>query len=64
MNDTLVGHRRFVDGVLRAVRLDAAGKQYVLDGDGNRVPGVWVCPPEVPSDHAPEDHFQEEQARG
>jgi hypothetical protein len=30
--------------------LDAAGKQYVVGPDGERVPGVWVLPPEIPSD--------------
>jgi hypothetical protein len=50
MNERIIGHRRFVDGVVRAVRLDAAGKQSVLGPDGERVPGVWVLPPGVPSD--------------
>jgi len=35
------------------VRLDAAGKQYVVGPDGQRVPGVWVLPPEVPPDAPP-----------
>ena len=43
---------RFTNGVTRPVHLDAAGKQYVVGPDGERVPGVWVLPPEVPSDPA------------
>jgi hypothetical protein len=54
MTDRIIGHRLFADGVTRTVFLDAAGKQYVLD-DGGRVIGVWVHPPEVPSDPAPTD---------
>jgi hypothetical protein len=50
MSDRVIGQRLFVDGVTRSVRLDAAGKQYVVGPDGGRVPGVWVLPPEVPCD--------------
>ena len=55
MPDRVLGHRLFADGVTRPVRLDAAGKQYVVGPDGGRVPGVWVLPPEVPSDPPPAD---------
>jgi hypothetical protein len=53
MPDRVLGHRLFADGVTRAVYLDAAGKQYVVGPDGERVPGVWVLPPEVPADPPP-----------
>jgi hypothetical protein len=53
-NDRIIDHRLFVDGVTRPVRLDAAGKQYV-EADGERVAGVWVHPPEAPSDPPPDD---------
>ena len=48
MPDPVLGRRLFADGGTRPVRLDAAGKQYVLGPGGRRVPGVWVPPPEVP----------------
>ena len=32
----------FVDGVPRPVFLNADGRQYVLDDDGQAVYGVWV----------------------
>jgi hypothetical protein len=32
----------FTDGVERPIFLDAHGRQYVIDDDGNRVYGVWV----------------------
>jgi hypothetical protein len=51
-HDTVIGHRRFTDGLTRPVRLGIDGKQYVLGPDGERVPGVWL-PPEVPSDPPP-----------
>ena len=50
MPDPVLGHRLFADGVTRAVRLDAAGKRYVVGPDGGRVPGTWVLSPEGPSD--------------
>jgi hypothetical protein len=53
MPDPVLGHRLFTDGVSRPVFLDAAGKQHVVGPDGERVPGVWVLPPEVPSDPPP-----------
>ena len=53
MPDPVLGHRLFADGVTRPVRLDAAGKPYVVGPAGERVPGVWVLPPEVPSDPPP-----------
>jgi hypothetical protein len=55
MHERIVGHRLFVDGVVRAVRLDAADKQYVLDGDGQRVADIRILPPEVPSDPPAEE---------
>jgi hypothetical protein len=32
----IIRHRLFADGITRAVYLDAAGKQYVVDADGDR----------------------------
>jgi hypothetical protein len=57
MSDRIIGHPIFADGVPRAVYLDAAGKQYA-EADGERVTGVWVHPPEVPSDPAPTDQAE------
>ena len=51
--DPVIGHRLFADGLTRPVRLNAAGKQYVLGRDGGRAPGVWVLPPAVPPDPPP-----------
>ena len=51
--DPVLGHRLFADGVSRPVRLDAAGQQDVVGPNGGRVPGVWVLPPDVPSDPPP-----------
>ncbi len=51
--DPVIGHRLFTDGLTRPVFLDAAGQPYVVGPDGERVPGVWVLPPEVPSDPPP-----------
>jgi hypothetical protein len=53
MRDRIVGHRLFVGGVTRPVRLDAAGKQYVQGDDGERTLSICVHPPEVPSDPPP-----------
>jgi hypothetical protein len=53
MPEPVIGDRLFADGVNRPVSLDAAGKQYVLGPGGERVPGLWVLPPEVPSDPPP-----------
>jgi hypothetical protein len=52
--DHVLGYRLFADGVTRSVYLDAAGKQDVVGTDGEPVPGVWVLPPEVPSDPRPQ----------
>ena len=39
--DLIVGHRLFIDGIVRPVFLDDAGARYVLDLDGHtRVYGV------------------------
>jgi hypothetical protein len=40
----IIGRRLFTDGLERDVYEDAEGRQYVLDGDGQRVYGVWLCP--------------------
>src|SRR5262245_11387694 len=44
MNEDVIGHRVFADGLSRPVFLDLAGKQNVLDGEGRRVHGIWVLP--------------------
>jgi hypothetical protein len=51
--EPVVGHRLIAVGVTRPAHLDAAGKQYVLGPEGERVPGLWVLPPEVPPDPPP-----------
>lgn len=38
-----IGYRRFVDGTVRAVRVDDQDQQYVLD-DGEPVYGTWLLP--------------------
>jgi hypothetical protein len=53
MPDPVLGHRLFADGVSRPVQFNAAGKPYVVGPDGERVPGVWLLPADVPSDAAP-----------
>jgi hypothetical protein len=50
MPGPVLDHRLFTEGVARPVCLDAAGTQDVVGPEGERVPGVWVLPPEVPSD--------------
>jgi hypothetical protein len=37
-----IGEVLFVDGVARPVYLDADGRQYVLDDDGQPVHGTWL----------------------
>jgi hypothetical protein len=46
MNDPVIAHVDFVDGVRRPVYEQLDGRQYVLlDEDGERVHGVWFLPP-------------------
>jgi hypothetical protein len=40
--DHPVGQRLFTDGITRTVFRFPEGQQYVLDGDGKPVPGVWI----------------------
>ena len=42
MNAAPIASVPFVDVVRRDVFLDADGRQYVLDDDGQAVYGVWV----------------------
>ena len=42
MNASPIASISFVDGITRPVFLDVDGRQYVLDGDGQDVYGVWV----------------------
>jgi hypothetical protein len=44
--DELLGHRLFTDGTRRPIYRDAAGNQYVLDDDGERVHGLFLSSPE------------------
>ena len=44
----LPGRRLFTDGLQRDVYEDAAGRQYVVDGDGVRVYGQWLWPADEP----------------
>jgi hypothetical protein len=46
--ERVVGRRLFTDGVERDVYEDALGRQYVLDGDGERAYGVWLLPADEP----------------
>jgi PBCV-specific basic adaptor domain len=36
----------FIDGVWRPVYEGADGRQYVIDGSGEKVYGVWYIPPD------------------
>ena len=47
-SDRIVGRRLFTDGIERDVYEDAEGRQYVLDGDGERVYGEWLLPADEP----------------
>jgi len=42
MTDRTIGSIPFIDSIVRPVFLDANGRQYVLDNDGDRVYGVWI----------------------
>jgi hypothetical protein len=44
MSDGVVAHVDFADGQRRPVYQDAAGRQYVVDDDGEPVHGVWYIP--------------------
>jgi len=39
-----IGYRRFTDGITRPVFREQDGRQFVIDGDGQRVHGVWLDP--------------------
>lgn len=47
---TVIGKRRFVDGVERDVFLDANHQQYVVGYAGERVYGVWLLTEDVLDD--------------
>jgi hypothetical protein len=38
----------FIDGVWHPAYECADGRQYVIDGDGEMVYGVWFIPPDEP----------------
>jgi len=42
--DPIIAYVRFVDGARRPVYLEAGGKQYVFDDEGEKVYGVWYLP--------------------
>jgi PBCV-specific basic adaptor domain len=42
--DEYVAEIPFVDGEWREVYVGADGRQYVIDGDGQKVYGVWFFP--------------------
>jgi hypothetical protein len=42
--ERVIGRRLFTDGLERDVSEDAEGRQFVLDGDGERVYEVWPWP--------------------
>jgi hypothetical protein len=50
----IVGYRPSEGGTQRAVYLDSAGRQFVVDGRGRRLYGVWYVPPDPPRD-GPDD---------
>ena len=50
MTDPIVAYIRFTDGVKRPVCEKASGKQYVVDGNGKKVRGVWHVQLLVPQD--------------
>jgi hypothetical protein len=39
----------FIDGVWHPIYEDADGRQYVIDGDGEKAYGVWFIPPDDPT---------------
>jgi hypothetical protein len=45
--DRPIGQRLFTDSSTRPVFLDQDGRQFVIDGDGQRVHGVWIYPDEA-----------------
>jgi hypothetical protein len=40
--DRVIGRRLFTDAIERDVYEDPEGRQYVFDGDGVKVYGVWL----------------------
>ena len=46
MKDPIIGYCDFLDGWRRPVYLAEDGRQYVIDGDGQKVYGVWFIPPD------------------
>jgi hypothetical protein len=42
--DPIIARVLFADGARRAVYLEASGKQYVIDDEGEKVHGVWYLP--------------------
>ena len=45
-----MGERRFTDGAVRHVFEDPDGRQFVLNGDGDKVFGVWIAAEETKPD--------------
>ena len=42
MDEKPIGSIPFTDGIARPAFLDAGGRQYILDEEGQPVYGVWV----------------------
>jgi len=47
--DKHVATIRFTDGEWRPIYEEVGGHQYVINGDGEKVYGVWFIPPSEPS---------------
>jgi hypothetical protein len=50
MPDLPIGYRRFTDGTTRPIFRDQAGREYVLEDDGQPVHGVWLDPGQADAD--------------
>jgi hypothetical protein len=42
--DLPIGYRLFTDAIARPVFLDTDGRQLIINGGGQRVPGIWINP--------------------
>ena len=47
MHSPVIGTRRFTDGVTRSVHQAEDGRQFVFDGDGAEVFGLWLLTEEA-----------------
>jgi hypothetical protein len=44
MSDPIKGERLLTDGITRPVLAARDGREYVIDGDGQKVFGLWLVP--------------------